>query len=129
MALNILVLILSIFVVKQAHAANILVIPAKDSGSHLASMIEYVMKLADNGHSVHLIDTAFKTPKYTHKNLTTYSLFIEMNTTGFDPWKIIGNDPRRFGDTMRRKDYDFEQILKHHQKTVSFKLYYLFEFS
>lgn len=100
-------------------ASKILIIPAKDSGSHLASMIDYVFKLAELGHSVHLFDTAFKEPKYHHPNLITYSVFVPMNATGFEPWTLMGNDPRRFGNSHLRKDQDFQQMLKYHKKTVS----------
>jgi hypothetical protein len=69
---------------------------------------------------VHLFDTAFETPKYSHPNLTTLSVYIPINeTTGFNPWEIVGNDVRRFGQTQRRKDIHFQELIRDYQKTVS----------
>jgi len=108
--------ILLILIVELADSSKILVIPAKDSGSHLGSMIEYIYMLAEQGHSVHIFDTAFKEPKYRHPNLTTITVYVPKVDVGFNPWDILGNDPRSSGSTNWRKDLNFKETLEHHQE-------------
>lgn len=86
-------------------------------------MISLNSSLADRGHQVHLFDTAFETPRYKHPNLITHSVYIPVNeTTTFDPWAVVGNDLRGFGQSHVRKDRNFQEMIREHQKTVSLRV-------
>lgn len=80
-----------------------------------------MFRLAERGHSVHVLDSAYKTPKYHHPNLTTISVFVETEAGGFDPWSVVSNDPRRFGNTEMKKSLDFKNMLKFYQEKVRLK--------
>lgn len=167
MLYNLWKILLAVFIfTKCLDAAQILVVPARDTGSHLASMIDYILlqvgilnlntiffRLAERGHSVHLLDSAFATPKYFHPNLTTISVFAEMESSSFEPWTsklvliffalllilnlysemlyfkifivVVGNDPRRLGGSENQKDMAFAKMLELHGEKVRIVLNHL----